>query len=177
MAKIIEYLSVDGIFSFLANTAAPASPSNTAIDVLRNGNHNGIFVKGDSFILMAYGIMLPENFTFFSRPSIGLPSLRIYGRSVSASPLGFALPCFQSSAPQNTNQYLIEENKELEINGFCNYNDFKDPARVVVSDNFSLLAGIINAIEISMLNVPAAANGERYYITPFVKVSHNFPLI
>ena len=174
MAKIIEYLAADKI-PFTVDTSQVAALSGSGVATLRNGNGKGNFVKGDSFILISYGVILPENFTFFASLGFGLPGMAVYGQRLSAA-VNFALPCFLSSLPASTLQRLMEENREQEINGFCNFKDFIDTLGAAVNEDYFLLSSLPNPIAISMLNVPAAANGGTYYISPFVKVAHNLPL-
>lgn len=177
MAKIIEYLASDKTFFFTANTGVTSVTGNTGIITLHNANGKGIFVEGDSLILLSYGIMLPENFTFFQGLGYGLPALNIYGQDTAALPSAFPLPCFQATDPATTLQRVTEENREHEINGFCNYKAFKSLAGKIIIDNYFLIIGFLAGVEISMINVPAVINGQPFYIVPFVKVAHNLPLI
>jgi hypothetical protein len=170
MAKIIEYLAIDRNYIFAVDVSTASANTNTGVAGFRNPNGKFTFGKGDSFILLSYGIMLPENFTFFERVGAGLPSLNLTGIELSTGKV-FALPCFKASNPANTLQRVIEENKEHEISGYCNYNDLG------ISGNFGILGGFVNPLIVSMLNVPAAADTKSYYAVPFVKVAHNLPLI
>jgi hypothetical protein len=177
MAKIIEYLASDRYFAFIINTAMASVTVNIGIRGLTNANGHGTFTKGDSFILLSYGLILPENFTFYQGTGYYIPRLNIYGQDTNMASSVFALPCFLSPDPAITYQNVTIENTEHEINGFCNYSDFKSPAGKVISDNFFLQTGFLTGVEISMMNVPAAWNGFRFYIVPFIKVAHNLPLI
>jgi|SRR5271157_7576 len=173
-APLIEYLTADKTFSFTVDTSkdsviAQASPSQC---ILKNGNGKSIFQAGDGFILKSYGIMLPENFTFFMQTGTGLPILVLWGRALAIPPFDFDLPIFAGNVFGSA-QNIIEENRELEVDGFCNYSDFKSNIAPIVS-NYSLYSNF--GAVISMLNVPAAANNKSYYAVPFVKIAHNLPL-
>lgn len=177
MAKIIEYLRVDGGILFTPDVSkkfVPLSPAG--LTFLANGFNHSLFAKGDSFILLSYGVMLPENFTFWMGTSSPMPSISLFGNDIASGiPIPFSLPCFKYFNPALYASVLTEENKEHEIDGFCNYNDFKHGA-VKVSGAFFLSCNFHDNINISMLNVPAAIDKEPQYAFPFVKVAHNFPL-
>jgi len=176
MSKIIDYLAVnDSVLSFQANNAADYVDSLPLSSYLENGAGRRTFQAGDYFILSSYGIMLPENFTFYG--PFGLPVMEVYGWVIPAL-LGFTLPVFQRPAVGfNPSLLITEENKEHPIEGFCDYNQFKiDVSQAPVTTNFILQAPI-GVCHISMLNVPDDANLKVYRIVPFVKVIHNLPLL
>jgi hypothetical protein len=171
--KIIEYLTADKKFSFTVNTAADSVnivvPSGGAIFL--NGGQKGTFKAGDSHIVMSYGLMLPENFTFFMQ-GVGLPIMELEGLALAGVPYAFYLPAFGST---NRLQNIVEENKEMEVDAYNNYSTFVTGAGLVKEDYQIKVGAFFNTV-ISMLNVPAAANGKEYFIVPFLKVAHNIAL-
>jgi hypothetical protein len=176
MAKIIEYLASDPQYPFTVNTAAPAVTSSNGVQPFRNPGGKSVFTAGDGFILLSYGIMLPENFTFYMSGT-PMPYLNIFGQITAVPLLTFPLPCFKEAGLATTLQNVLEENKEHEIDGFCNYNDIITFTGQKIVSGFILKCDLINPLVISMLNVPAAANAKAYYAIPFIKVAHNSPLM
>jgi hypothetical protein len=175
MSSLIEYLTADEYFSFTADTSKDlviAKGPNPQQAKLINGNGQGVFTAGDSLIVLSYGVMLPENFTFFMQSGTGLPILVLWGKALAVSPFFFNLPIFPGTA-FGSSLNVIEENREMEIDGFCSYGEMKGNTGAI-KDNYSLNVNF--SCEVSMLNVPVAANGKTYYVVPFLKVAHNIAL-
>jgi hypothetical protein len=171
-AKILEYLVADSNFVFTVDTSKNSVTVSGAPAYFANGGGQYVFQKGDSFLLLAYGIMLPENFTFYLSGA-PIPILDLRGYAYETPAYTFTLPAFGSSLIQK----VLEENRELTVEGFCNYNDFVNTPGVPVKGNFSVQVRLgKSAFDISMLNVPAAANSKQYYAVPFLKIAHNLPL-
>lgn len=171
MPKIIEYLTAESDFSFTVDTSKDAVMVSGAPAMFANGGGQNKFQKGDSFIFLAYGIMMPENFTFYLSGSPA-PILDLRGYAYENPPYTFSLPAFGSG---NVIQKVLEENKELTVEGFCNYKDFINAPGVPVKGDFSIEVRL-PGFGVSMLNVPAAANNKQYFILPFIKVAHNIAL-
>jgi len=174
MAKLTEYLMIRGAYIFPVVIASPFTQLVVPPGNRRYVNGAGFdrFTKGDNVTLLSYGVIMPENFTFFA--GVPPPVSAILGEERSTPPNYFQLPCFLGANPA---EWITIENKEHDLEGYCDYSLFtRQISRLPVTEDFSIVGTFPLDVYISMLNVPAAANGNSYYMEPFIKVSHNLPL-
>jgi len=182
MAEIIDILTlpIAKAQRFTVNTAltnvALTTPGGLGFKQLINAAGTGIFQYGDSFSILSAGLVLPEGFTVFKDPATATKPLiptelvlqgATSGENYSIDVLGFY------------NSINIEmENFEQSLDVFCNcinQTQLSNPTIKLFEQFF--LACYSLEIFISMLNVPAAYNGKTFFISPFFKVLHNFPLV
>jgi hypothetical protein len=150
-----------------------------AFDYLINASAKNIFPAGDSFSILSAGLILPESFTIFKDPAIAtyqLISFRISLEGISTDE--YKIDIFGGANP---NIFIPMENFELSLDMFLDVtkqaNLTPPPGHLpFLTENFKIWF-TINSLQISMKNIPAAYNTKSYYISPFFKILHNYPLI
>lgn len=141
----------------------------------RNAYNKNTFTKGDSIRILSGGITLPESFTF--RQVITQPLLQaitIFPEGVVTGNSYFN-PNFSSGQ-----QFIPMENYEIVFDTFLSCRETInqiDPTKNLLYENFYLRLYHPYGLKISMLGTPAAIDTLTFYISPFVKVLHNIPLI
>jgi hypothetical protein len=180
---IIDILSTedkDSLF-FTVNTAVnsvpleypqglPANSGN-----LYNPNKQTLFTLLDHITLLSIGIVLPLNFQLYHYSNDletnqwqGLPEIKFSAREAI------------SGNEHEINRFFVPfADYELNMNLYENFN----PADI--SQTFQLRALLlirwdagftISSPRISMINCPAALNGEKFYVPIFCKVMHTVPI-
>lgn len=182
MSEIIDILTLPIATAqrFTVNTAvtnvALTTPGGLGFKHLQGAAATGLFQNGDSFSILAAGLVLPEGFTPYKDPAVtvnpliptelvlqGANSLEIYNIDV----LGFY-----------SSINIEMENFEQALDVFCNcINQVQISHPTVKLNEAFFLACYSLDIKISMLNVPAAYNGKTFFVSPFFKILHNFPLL
>lgn len=150
-----------------AGTAEPYFASNTTSK----------FVRGDSFIILSVGFFVPNGFSLYGYLGAGFdqipcPIMWMTGKNVGVvghySILNFG----------NDGQFKIPfPNYEFSCGVFVN----PEENSLNLAPNFQLEAMfpvgfLLDQPQISMINVPASLNGQRFTVIPFIKVLHNFAL-
>lgn len=181
MAEIIEILGLPTAKSqyFTVNKAVdfvdlliPAAPSFK----LQNNTGATNFRKGDSFILLTAGIVLPESFTAHKQPATmdasAFPAVRLQiqgitsGQTYYCDTFGFA-----------NEIYCPLENHEIALDVF---NDTQKQVQhafpLVKLEEPFYLTGQISSLKISMAGCPASLDTKSIIVTPFYKILHNIPM-
>lgn len=162
--------SVDLVPSFPGNPQTLFAGSGTV------GGGGNLFSEGDNFTILSAGYHMPENFVMAQYEIAGggeypFPIMFLRGAVTGGGPI---LPITQFG--NNGNLRFPFENYEMSLNTFV------DPVkRGLVGGDFELqilfpLTSGADSPQVSMINVPAALNGVVIYVTPFIKVLHNFTL-
>lgn len=182
MPEYIDYLSArthEG-GQFIVDTTGPISVdmTSTLIDfsTLYAGNGTFEFTRGDCFIILAAGYWIPERFTLYNYEDAGtlhdsFPKLNLRGHELVS---GANIPLHQVGSNGFVRMPLPNSEVSLGV--------FTDPESEGIDENFSIQAFFpfqsgVDRPQVSMVNVPAALNGETVYVTPWIKVLHNFPLL
>jgi hypothetical protein len=164
------YFDVDNTVDSVTIVPVPGATSRVA-----NGAGNNVFTRGDSLRILSIGIRIPESFTVFNiLANPPFPYLTVVPEGVITGDL-FTNPNFSG-----TTQILPMENYELVIDAFLNCRESLDtivPGRTLLDENFYLRVYPAYAFDVSMLGVPDSLNGKRFYVMPFIKVSHSIDLI
>ena len=136
----------------------------------------GLLADGDCFEILSCGFIMPENFVLsqYSTAAGGtlLQPVMFLNMEVPAGPVSPIEPF-----GNNGQQRIPFENYEMSIGSFV------DPVKLGVTGGafqincrFPLEVNIGDLPQVSMINVPAALNGEIFDVTPFIKIRHNFNL-
>lgn len=169
---------------FTANAAVnsvslvPCVPGNPQIMTAGSGTIGGggySFADGDCMTILSAGFMMPENFVMAQYSVAGggeytMPVMYLRGQ-VPAGPI-LSIDQFGN----NGNLRFPFSDYELSLGTFF------DPVKRGITGGafqletlFPLTAGL-DYPQVSMINLPAALDGTTFYVTPFIKVLHNFPL-
>lgn len=178
MADIIDIFtpSISECLSFVVDTTGPDYVSCVDPGAVRLYQANGAsqFKKGDSFILLSMGFVMPEQFTLW-KDGIDFNSFM----RINMFPKGF--PSGQNYYGPNFPEGMLIplESYEIAIDVFFDCELSKnsvDPTKNLLGEDFFLFAQwmFINPFKVSMKNVPASYNGETFRIQPFFKILHNF---
>lgn len=176
MPEVIETLSpmFGKLPYFVVNTAVNSvqvipEPTNPAL--MMSGNSKYRFRRGDCFTILSVGYFIPEQFVIYSMDETinfnSMPIIKLY----SADGMGYV----------NLTQFGTDGEFKLPLpNAEISVGVFVDPEIAGLSTaTFNLYSSfpyLVNSLQISMINVPAALNGVTVKITPFIKVLHNFQL-
>lgn len=187
MAYQIDVLSTPANLGakFVVDTTGPVSvdlqqcvPGNPQIMTAGSGTIGGggyLFADGDCMTILSAGYMIPFGFNMAQYETgaggeYTMPVMYLRGQ-VPAGPI------------LSVNQFGNNGNLRFPFNDYeLSLGTFFDPVKRGITGGafrletlFPLLAGGDNP-QVSMINAPAALNGETIYVTPFIKVLHNFPL-
>ena len=165
MAEIIDLLFVpdDQAMTFVVDTAVSfvvatnVFPVNGFMDV---GAGDLKFQQGDNLKILSFGINIPYGFELYHTQVTQLDPKLVWWLWNATTQVSFPL-----RPPELWFPFL---NYEMSYGRFVEstllLNDFKLRAQP-------------NPITISMLNIPAALNGETIYIKPWAKVAHTLELV
>lgn len=155
--------------SFVVNLAAVGGvvsvtqPGNVTFDYYNTAG-NKLLRAGDSFTVLSYGVILPENFQFHSGVSAQSKNGLCFYIGSSVGPL-------LEFGDSDGYVFCPVENYEIACNTFISAVD-----NGLTGASFSLKGDIGPAFgqtpKISMVGVPAALDGTTQYIRPFVKIAH-----
>ena len=149
------------------------------------------FEVGDNFTILSYGIVLPLSFQLdrslnlspgtdpyqLTSPTFGM-TLLAHGIITNAPYSLREVSSFEGSR----SLCLIMENFDTAANIFINIQNQEEVLEHNIKDEPFYLEmtlyglGEVEDIAVSMAGVPDSLNGTRQYITPYIKVVHNFPL-
>jgi hypothetical protein len=133
-----------------------------------------IFQAGDSFKLLALGIILPEATTLFKGPLwLPLPYMSLQAEGAVSTEI-YSNPNFSSGQ-----LFLPSENMEFVLNTFYDCKDsfqMAFPTIYLTSERFYLI-GAIGNINVSMLGIPVSLNTKLLQIGMFYKILHTLPLV
>jgi hypothetical protein len=178
MSEIIDVMTIEpaDCQSFVGNSAVnyvSCAVPPIATYRARNAYAKNKFTRGDSIRVISGGIVLPESFTFWQSVPL-LPVITIFPEGVTSGN-SYHNPNF--SAGQ---QFIPKENDEVVFDTFLSCRETinqVDPSKTLLDENFYLRLYHPYALKISMLGTTAAINGLTFYVSPFIKVLHNLPLI
>lgn len=136
------------------------------------------FQVGDNIEILSVGFHIPENFTLAQYSVAGggefmLPIMYLRGQVLGGGPWA-AITQFGN----NGTLRIPFSDYEMSVGSFV---DVVDTGLIGGSGVFSLQTIFpytlgLDYPQISMINAPAALNGVDLYVTPFIKVRHNFTL-
>lgn len=176
MAEIIDILNLKITESpnFVVNTAINSVSLNNCGTqfIFRNASNKRWFHQGDNIIILSVGFYLPESFVMAQRPAAGL------NRALFEFTLGSDDTSLANYRPADAfggsgNIFIPFPNYEMSIGTYIDAELYLQADDYVLIGTFGNNA---NPIEISMINVPAALNGDTIYLTPWIKVLHNKPM-
>jgi hypothetical protein len=181
----LPYFTVDNTKAYVALQYTGRSP------ILHNAVNDYLFGIGDNFTILSYGVILPLSFQLDRSLNLG----------PGTSPVAVTDPIFaivldaigQHSGKQyifrevndhftDKSLYMIMENFDTAANIFINLQKQDANAGFYIKDEpFYINMGITGAyssenVGISMAGVPDSLNGTIQYVTPYLKILHNFPL-
>ena len=188
MSEVISILSVQNNpaipkvcqQAFVANTAVrnvnlagfvlnPILAGNTVSALPGSDMGKSGFLQGESIRVLSAGVMLPYGFSMAENGFF----LRFYAINYAGA--------FIATILDNSDFFIPYENAEINMDVFL-------PLPYPVG-NFRLVCKIVNATDdplpsqafswakVSMVNCPAAFNGQTFYAQPFVKILHNFAMV
>lgn len=142
-----------------------------------NGSGLSIFQKGDSISLLSGGFVIQEGFTLHKNAVFASPFVPLafvpYG---AVSGHLFTYPNIGSGQQI----FIPMETYEQVLDTFLSAReaiDTIDPTKTLLDENYKISLYFAIAPHISMLGVPATLVGKTFYICPFLKVAHTFPMI
>jgi hypothetical protein len=142
-----------------------------------NGSGNSTFAKGDSISLLSAGFIIQESFTLFKNALFASPFVTVafvpYG-AVS----GHAFAYQNLGSGQQV--FIPMDTYEQVLDTFLNAAqaiDTIDPTKTLLDENYKISLYFAIAPYISMLGVPAGVLGKTFYICPFLKVAHTYPMV
>lgn len=164
--------------SFTVNTAVnfvPLTPTVLGDPILYSGNDEYKFTKGDNITILSAGYFLPERFVIYGHDNAAaakncVPWLFLY--SIGSAGAGSVVWQFGSNGRLN----CPFPNYEFSLGTFV------DSIELGMIDPFYWLTlrfpfqSDADNLNISMVDVPAAMNGVKFYVVPFIKVLHTLPM-
>lgn len=124
-----------------------------------------VFRRGDNLTVLSMGYFVPDNFLTYEYVGLAtMPAMRLYAHRITHAD---DIPLTQFGADGVIRAPF--PNYEMAMGVSIEAEDF-------LGDSFRLAVDFNLPGRISMVNVPAALNGEVYHVVPFLKVLHNFPL-
>jgi len=191
MAEIIDILMPleTGCSRFTVNHAAAGGvvpiTNPPAMSFLYNASIGSFFSKGDSFIILTFGVILPLSFQFDRQVNVGNIPPRVtlqisgYGETTNLDYNFQELAVVSAGGSSGSYFYMIMENFDTPLDVFVDIpNEPPITGHSLISERFRLKLSLFNLLgyNISMVNVPAALDGTVQYIVPYVKILHNTPL-
>lgn len=182
MSEVIDILTpaTDQLPTFTVDTTGPLSvdliPNPAGTQVLYSGNGLSKFVRGDSFIVLSCGYLIPEGFRFYGYEEVGIIKTPVPMLLLTARPQGGGIDIPITSFGNLGIMRIPFPNYELSI------GTFTDPeANNLTGATFELKEAFpyptgIDYMQVSMINAPAVLNGEVFKVVPWFKILHNFPL-
>lgn len=134
------------------------------------------FSNGECFNILSCGLIMPDSFvlTNYSHAVGTLPVVLMYLQAEErVSGTSFDILQFGNSGTQR----IPFENYEMSVGAFV------DSAKLGITESFKLkvsvpyTSGVADYPQVSMLNVPAAVDGNTFYVIPFVKIEHNSAIV
>jgi hypothetical protein len=167
---------------FVVDTTGPlyvpiVYPAGPPLKYLITGDGKYTFAKGDNFVIMTCGLVMPLSFQLdrsnvtwpyirFSMNAFGVTTGKTYIlKEISGSG---AAPVF----------YLPMENYDVSMDVFIDIQN-QDPVAGDYLKNETFTIGVsldLYLTDVSMVGVPAALNAKDMFVTPYVKILHNFAL-
>ncbi|MDD5061207.1 MAG: hypothetical protein PHS93_08480 [Candidatus Omnitrophica bacterium] len=138
------------------------------------GGGVNIFQRGDNFMLLSVGYFIPEGFALASYPGAGMTEFSAPIIFCAAEGVGGGAPIAFEEIGNGGLLRLPMPNYEMSVGPFVEIEN-------VIADNwffrglFPYTAGV-DIPQVSMINAPAALDGETVHVVPFVKVLHNLPM-
>lgn len=183
MSEIIEVLApaLADCPTFTVNTAAKyVSVAAGALAFYTTGDSTAEvkFNSSDSFSILSIGLALPESFILAEKAGgTGVrPLVQIFLELLGESTRYYAM----STGSGNSYITLPFENFENVLSRFYDTNNIfsvtGSPKKKLSSELWFKIRGFVDNFRVSMLNVPAALNGDTFHVVPWIKVQHNFPL-
>lgn len=155
----VKYVNVASITGF----GSPMSCGNAAYKK---------FTRGDNFIILSAGYFIPERFTIFEYTDVLTTkySAPIMGLLAKVGGLYLPVNTFGNGGylkiPFPNYEFSLGTFVDTELNNFTT-------STFELSLYFTMPSDMLS---ISMIDVPAALNGEVIKITPFIKILHNLQL-
>lgn len=182
MPEIIDVLTpeVDQCPTFTVDTTGPlfvnVVPNPAGTQIMYAGTGQSKFVRGDSFIVLSCGYLLPEAFRIYGYGPLGIGKTAVPLLLLSARPQGGGIDIPIISFGNLGLLRLPFPNYELSIGTFCDpeANNLTG-ATFQLKEQFPYPTGI-EFLRVSMVNVPAVLNGVEFKVVPWFKVLHNFAL-
>lgn len=175
------YETIVASSSFIVDTSADYVGIHSLGGMFRNAYGKAQFQAGDSSIIASAGIIVPEGFTFsgIAAPTL-TPYMQIFGAEyVGGVPINFfSLNCVSHIVGgANDRIFILAENTDFTINGFSDYTTYKTITGATVTGNFCMGISQMSGVFFSMIGAPAALNGKTISFYPYLKLTHNLPLI
>jgi hypothetical protein len=172
MSEIIDILSQydDDSFKFTVNLAVDFVPvvktNDGTMSKAKTAGVTKLFQFADHPILLSMGCILPLGFEFYENLTGG--TIDFYAPTVSILLRGS--PSGAISAPDVRNYTLPFPNYEMSLGQYIKVTEISPP----VTEEFSIELELSStpAQRISMINVPAALDGEEFHCPLFLKVLH-----
>lgn len=153
--------------------SVPGNPQTMTAGAGTLGGGGFLFDEGDNFTILSAGYQIPESFVMGQYETAAggeytFPVMFLRGAVEGGGPI--------LSIDQFGNNGLLRfpfENYEMSLGTFV------DPVkRGLVGNKFRLQVLFPQTVggdnpQVSMMNVPAALNGQKFYVTPWIKVLHN----
>jgi hypothetical protein len=169
-----------GCYKFTVNTTGPKYVGLTDMSgtgTLYNANGKSKFAIGDSFTLLSFGLIMPLSFQLDRSVNVTyFPFIQMYlaGNGQTSGHVYY----FQELT-SGSEMFLYMENYDTPVDVYIDIpQEPVSSGTYIVNEKFTLLTGLshYSKMAVSMVGVPAALNTTVQYITPFVKVLHNFAL-
>lgn len=134
------------------------------------------FQKGDSMHILSCGLIIRESFTLWKDPAVRTDPFPF----MEIAPQGFSSGDYYNNPNMQSSRIHIPMiNYEMVADIFLDTTiseSLTTPGQFLTSEDFYLTC-FQSTISISMKGVPATLAGLTFYVEPFVKVSHNLPMI
>jgi hypothetical protein len=165
----LPYITVNNAVNKVAITYAGGSDPT-----LINGYGQSTFARGDNFIVLSIGIVLPLSFQLHRQNDVAASPLILsfYGKALAK------LYYFREFNPGGAGYVALPmENYETSLGVFVDIqNQDVNTGSYIKNSVFTLQYGIAGTSNVSMSGVPTALNGTVQRLVPFVKVLHTLAL-
>lgn len=175
---------VDCLPYFVVDTTGPlfkpvAYPAPVPVDYLTAGDYTCVFTKGDNFVLMSGGLVMPLSFQIDRGQGVAQwPYIRFYMYAYGQTTGNIYKLKEVSGAGATPSFYMPMENYDSPVDIFIDIQN-QDPVGGQYLKNEDFTIGVSQALyftNVSMAGIPASLNATTQFILPYVKILHNFPL-
>lgn len=142
--------------------------NNSPYSIMYAPGNNYKFRAGDNFNLVSYGFHLPLNFCRYPKDTDSYygPEFKLYAHDiVTNEDINFKEiePSLNFGMPYE-GEIFINQPIDTKVNR-------------LYLNQFYLVGGLNQGVNISMIGVPDVLNGEIFAVQCFIKIDHNFPIL
>lgn len=151
--------------------------------ILQNAADKKLLQKGDNFLILTAGLVLPEGFMLSSGIRSGTSAFRNFFYLTLRDRTDSAQYELSEIGGGSSRLYMPMENYETAVDIFCDVQTkvgtviAPPPLTKTLDEDFKFRL-ILNNFYVSMVNIPVSfLDGTIQLVFPFIKIIHNLPMI